>query len=332
MKIFLSFLLSLTFITISLAQNDKPYKVIATASIFADMAKNIATDRIEIETIVPIGGDPHMHEPTPRDAQLVIDADLILKNGLTFEGWLNELIDNSGTSAKSILITAGVEAISSEQYAGSSDPHAWMSAENGLIYIENIKNALIQLDPEGREEYEFNYGVYKQQLEDLDAYIRTRVNDIPEEKRVLITSHDAFQYYGRRYGIRLESVLGVSTDADVQTADIVRLSEVIKSTSVPAVFIESTVNPKLLAQLAKDNNVKVGGKLFADSIGDEDSEAPSYYDMLKYNTDTVVEALTSKVEETQAAPEEEKSRAWIYILLAVAALSVLLILPRLMKT
>jgi ABC-type Zn uptake system ZnuABC Zn-binding protein ZnuA len=332
MKLLISLLLSISFFISSFAQDEPTYKVVATASIFADMAKNIATDRIDIETIVPIGGDPHLHEPTPRDAQLVIDADLILRNGLTFEGWLNELIDNSGTDAESVLITEGIEAIESEQYAGSSDPHAWMNARNGLIYIENIKNALIELDPEGREQYEFNYGVYKQQLEDLDAYIRTRVQEIPEEKRVLITSHDAFQYYGRRYGIQLESILGVSTDAEAQTSDILRLNEVIQRTQVPAVFIESTVNPKLLAQIATDNDVRIGGELFADSIGDEESKAPSYYDMLKYNTDTIVDALTKTEEEVEAAPEEGGSKIWIYVLLAVAALSVLLFLPRLMKT
>ncbi|MEM9888323.1 MAG: metal ABC transporter substrate-binding protein [Bacteroidota bacterium] len=309
----------------------KTYKVVATASIFTDMAENIAGDQLEIESIVPIGGDPHLHEPIPRDARLVNGADLILMNGLTFEGWLPELIENSGTKAKVVLITEGIQPIASEQYQGSTDPHAWMDAANGLKYIENIKNAFIELDPAGKEQYEFNHGVYRQQLEDLDQYIEERIQEIPEEQRVLITSHDAFQYYGRKYGIRLESILGVSTDAEPQTSDISRLNEVIQSTEVPAVFIESTVNPKLLEQIAKDNNVKIGGRLFADSIGDEASEAPSYYDMLKNNTDVIVEALKVKKSEVVVKNQEE-STIWLYVLMGVALLGLLLFLPRLMKS
>ncbi|MEN0047187.1 MAG: zinc ABC transporter substrate-binding protein [Bacteroidota bacterium] len=309
----------------------EPYKVVATASIFADMAENIAGDRIEVETIVPIGGDPHLHDPVPRDAQLVIAADLILKNGLTFEGWLNELIENAGTDAKEVLITKGVQAIESEEYKGSADPHAWMDVSNGLIYIENIKNAFIELDPEGKEQYEFNYGVYKQQLEDLDHYIQDRIQEIPEGQRVLITSHDAFQYYGKKYGIRLESVLGVSTDAEAQTSDILRLNKVIQSSQVPAVFIESTVNPKLLKQIAADNKVNIGGQLFADSIGDPESDAPTYYDMMKYNTDTIVEAL--KKERVMVEENKEGSTNWFFYIGIAAVLILLLVvvLPRTMK-
>ncbi|MEM0994454.1 MAG: zinc ABC transporter substrate-binding protein [Bacteroidota bacterium] len=313
------------------AQNN--YKVVATASIFADMAENIAGDQLDIVSIVPIGGDPHLHEPIPRDARLVNQADLILMNGLTFEGWLPELIENSGTEAKKVIITDGVVPIASEQYQGSTDPHAWMDVANGLKYIENIKNAFVELDPDGKEQYEFNYGVYKQQLEDLDQYIQKRMEEIPENQRVLITSHDAFQYYGRKYGIRLESILGVSTDAEAQTSDIMRLNKVIQSTQVPAVFIESTINPKLLEQIAKDNGVRIGGKLFADSIGDEASEAPSYYDMLKYNTDVIVEALkVVKSNEDEPVTEAEGTPVWLYFVIGIALIGLLLLLPRLIKS
>lgn len=320
----------LTLLSFSLLAQEK-FKVVATASIFADMAENIAGDYIEIKTIVPIGGDPHLHEPTPRDAQLVNSADLILMNGLTFEGWLNELIENSGTKAKTALITKGVNAIESKQYKGSTDPHAWMDVNNGLIYIKNIKDALVELDPEGKEQYEFNYGVYKQQLEELDQYIKDRIGEIPIEKRVLITSHDAFQYYGRKYGILLESVLGVSTDAEVQTSDITRLSKVIRERKVPAVFIESTINPKLLKQIASDNKVSIGGQLFADSIGDKDSDAPTYYDMLKHNTDVIVDALKKEVESAEVTDNQPNNNWIFYALIGLALIGLLVFLPRLMK-
>jgi ABC-type Zn uptake system ZnuABC Zn-binding protein ZnuA len=298
------------------AQEDKK-KVVATASIFADMAQVIAGDLVEVETIVPIGGDPHIYEPTPGDAQLVYKADLVLRNGLTFEGWLNELIENSGTKAKIATITKSIKPIESLQYKNSTDPHAWMDATNGLRYIENIKNALIELDSDNQDIYEFNYGLYRQQIEDMDKYIKEAILQIPEQRRILITSHDAFRYYGLRYGIRVEAILGTSTDADAQTSDIVRLNKIIKESGIPAVFVETTVNPKLLQQIATDNNIGIGGKLFSDSIGDKDSPAPTYLDMLKYNTATIVAALTKEVDKTELANESRGSNPWLYIVLGV---------------
>ena len=262
---------------------------------------------LEIKTIVPIGGDPHTYQPAPSDAKLVSSADLILKNGLTFEGWLNELIENSGTRGEVVLITEGVDAITSEKYHNSADPHAWMDVSKGLKYIENIKDALVQLDPDNKEVYEFNYGVYRKQLEDLDLYIQTEIQKIPEQHRILITSHDAFQYYGKKYGIQLESVLGISTESEAQTSDIIRLNRVIRENKVPAIFIESTINPKLLEQLAKDNHVKIGGQLYADSIGEKDSPASSYLDMLKYNTDVIVKALNVEMMEEKIEEVAESS-------------------------
>ena len=303
-----TFLFSLVLFFNALSAQTKP-KIVATASMIADMAKNIAGDKFEIDCIVPIGGDPHLHEPTPRDAMLVSNAQLILMNGLTFEGWLSELIENSGTKAKSILVTEGIEAVESLTYENSADPHAWMDASNGMIYIENIKNAFAELDPENAAFYEKNYQNYKSKLEVLDLFIMKQIQSIPKEKRILITSHDAFQYYGRRYGIQLEAILGTSTDADVQTSDIMRINQVIRKNKVPAVFVESTINPKLLQQLAKDNNIEIGGELYADSIGDEDSPAPSYYKMLEYNTLTIVKALIGeKVGETEKKEIDEEKK------------------------
>ena len=303
--LFTAFLLSIP----AFAQEKKT--VVATASMMADMAKNIAGGMVDVKCIVPIGGDPHLHEPTPRDAQLVNGADLIIKNGLTFEGWLNELIENSGTKAKVVRVTEGFQPIESEQYKNSADPHAWMDASLGLTYIKNIKDALVELAPDNAAIFEFNYGVYKKQLEDLDQYIKAAIQKIPANKRVLITSHDAFQYYGRAYNIRLEAILGTSTDAEVQTSDIIRLNKVIKENKVPAVFIESTVNPKLLKQLAEDNDIKIGGQLYADSIGDEESPAPTYIDMLKHNTDVIVAALTrTKDNEKEEVPTEIGGSSW----------------------
>ncbi|MEO1712267.1 MAG: zinc ABC transporter substrate-binding protein [Bacteroidota bacterium] len=281
--------------------------VLGTASIFSDMAKVIGGDLIEVRSIVPIGGDPHTYQPTPSDVQLVSRADLILQNGLTFEGWLNKLIENSGTQATRTLITEGVTPIASAVYENSADPHAWMDPKNGLIYIENIKNALVTLIPEEAEVFEFNYQLYAQQIQDLDIKIDSMIQGIDPAKRVLITSHDAFQYFGRRYGLELQSILGISTESEAKTSDVIRLGKVIRERQVPAVFIETTVNPKLLKQIAEDNNVRIGGALFSDSIGDEDSEAPTYLDMLAYNARTITAGLTSTPETPSEGIEEEAS-------------------------
>jgi ABC-type Zn uptake system ZnuABC Zn-binding protein ZnuA len=292
------------------------YRVVATASIFADMAEQISGGTVEVLSVVPLGGDPHTYDPTPGDMQLLRSADLILRNGLTFEGWLDRLIQNSGSTARIITITEGIEPIRSERYNNATDPHAWMDVLHGLRYIENIKNALVQLDPDNQQQYEFNYGVYRQQLEDLHTEIQVLIDSIPEKQRILITSHDAFQYFGQRYGIRLEAVLGTSTDADVQTSDIARLTRILQKEQVPAIFIESTINPRLLQQLARDNKVRIGGELYSDSLGPRGSPASTYYDMLRHNARTISRALRS----TEAAEDVSKQGNGLWLWLGLGAL------------
>ena len=308
------------------AQSSSRLSVVATASMISDMAKNIAGDLLDVKTVVPIGGDPHIYEPTPGDAKMIASADLILKNGLTFEGWLNELIEFSGTKARVVTVTERVDPIQSLIYENATDPHAWMDVSKGLIYIENIRDALMQLDPGNATVYKQNYRLYRQKLEELDRYIMKRIQEIPAEKRILITSHDAFQYYGKRYGIQLESVLGTSTDADVQTADMIRLNKVIKQSGVPALFIESTINPKILEQLAKDNHISIGGKLYADSIGDKNSPAPSYYDMLKHNTDVIVTALSAPIAYEDHRAQDSGNTLYLYAFLGVLLVIFLIVL------
>ena len=272
--------------------------VVASASIFADMTAVIGGDLIEVRSIVPIGGDPHIYEPTPGDVQLVSRADLVLINGLTFEGWMNELIDNSGTRAETVTITAGISTIASEEYVNSSDPHAWMTAKNGMTYVRNIRAALQRLDPDNADVYAFNAGIYLQQLADVDQAIFRAIDSIPAAQRILITSHDAFRYYGRYYGIRVEAALGTSTDAQVQTDDVNRLTRIIRESGVPAIFVESTINPKLIRQLATDNGVIIGGELLADSLAEPDEPGGTYLGMLTTNTATIVRALRGRATDT----------------------------------
>lgn len=319
-------ILAMLFAFSAIAQQ-KPL-VVCTASMFADMTQQIGGDYFEVATLVPIGGDPHIHEPTPRDARIVARADLILKNGLTFEGWINELIENAGSKATIITITDGIKPIESQTYKGATDPHAWMDATLGLTYIKNVHSALVQLSPDLRDELDLNYAAYREKLEETDRYIREKVKSIPEANRILITSHDAFQYFGRQYGIQLESVMGVSTDADIQTSDIIRLNKVIQTTPVPAVFIESTINPKVLEQLAHDNGIVVGGKLYADSLGDEDSPAPTYIEMLRHNINVIAGGLSKERQPVAAENENDLSFYFIFggIFLALILLGVFFML------
>lgn len=311
---FITLLLLLS--AVLLQSQDKP-KVVATASMIWDMAKHIGGDYLDIQCIVPIGGDPHIYEPTPGDVKKVSAAQLVLKNGLTFEGWLNELIDNSGTKAKTVTVTNGITPIQSAVYQNAKDPHAWMSVKNAYTYIENIKNAFIDLMPQHRKAFEENHAAYLQELQNLDVYIFEKIKTIPKEKRILITSHDAFQYYGQYYGIRLEAILGVSTDAQAQTSDVTRINKIIRENQVPAVFIESTINPKLIEQLARDNKIRIGGKLFADSIGDKDSKASTYVDMMKHNTDTIVEALIQENDIPENQDNSTPGTYWLFGLIAI---------------
>ena len=314
-------LLFILFIGASTLRAEKPL-VVATASIFADMASQIGDTLIEVETIVPIGGDPHTYDPRPSDLILLNKASLILKNGLSFEKWMDKLIENSGTKASVVRITQGIASIQSDTYDNSPDPHAWMDAENGLIYAENIFKTLLELLPEQKDQLEQSYLEYKDQIEKTEVYIKEQISSIPENQRILITSHDAFKYYGRKYGLQLESILGTSTDAEAQTKDVERIIQIIRASKVPAVFIETTVNPKMLKQIATDNGIAVGGSLFSDSIGDKDSEAPTYLDMLRYNTQTITTALTKSIDDTVNIDPENSgsSLAKIFVLIGAAML------------
>ena len=325
-------LLVFCFAVQSHAQDQRPL-VLSTVSMINDMAMNIGGDNFRYASICPIGSDPHLYDPVPGDARKCVEASLIFLNGLTFEGWLQKLIENSGTTATSKLVTEGIVPIQSLKYENASDPHAWMTAANGLIYAQNIRDAMIELMPDQADEFTENYDAYKMELEELDRYISRRISSIPEEKRILITSHDAFQYFGRRYGIRLEAILGTSTDADVQTSDISRLTRVIQSTAVPAVFIESTINPRLIGQIAADNGIVVGGKLFADSLGETDGPAGTYLKMLRHNADVIYDGLMLKRGDgTSSSSGDAGDFSWLWaILLAPVALAAAIFIYRVVK-
>ena len=328
---FICLLLCATFIPIQAADDDRKI-VVSSASMIWDMVNNIAGDKVESQLIVPIGSDPHLYDPSPTDAQKVSKADLIFMNGLTFEGWINQLIESSGTKAPTITVTNGLTPISSSEYQDAFDPHAWMDVNKAQTYIKNIYEGLVRILPEEKATFESNYKAYSKKLKELDEYITQQINRVPEEHRILITSHDAFSYYGQRYGLRIEGVMGTSTEAEAQTSDLRRVMSIINTSGVPAIFVESTVNPKLMNQIASDNKVKIGGSLYADSIGKKGSDGDSYYNMMKSNTDVITKALLGSGVAQLNAPSEGSGNFLMYgIIGAIMLISLLFLIFRMNK-
>ncbi len=312
----LSTILLLLVLYTGLRAESQKIRIVATTTFLADMVKNIAGDHAEVVSLMPIGGDPHIYEPIPEDADKISKANIIFKNGLTLEGWLDEMIRFSGTKGIIITVSDGIKPITNEAHAGASDPHAWMSIPNAIIYIENIKNTLVSADPKHTDSYESNYKRYKNILVDLDKEIRENVSKIPPENRVIITSHDAFRYFGNEYGFSVESVLGTSTDSDVRIEDIKHLTHILDTKNIPTIFVESTINPKLMQQIASDRGIKIGGKLFADSLGDLESGADTYVGMIRHNMGVITKGLTAVLNNTQ---EDEKDYLFISLILGIFA-------------
>ena len=299
-------------------------RVVTSTSFLADITGEIAGDRATVESILPIGTDPHIYDPVPEDARTIAEADLIVINGLTLEGWINEMIDNAGNDAIKVVATDGIEAIESSDHEGAKDPHAWMNPLNVIIYAENIRDGLIAADPSSAPYFEKRYQEYADQLLAIDQYIRRKVAQIPDSIRILATSHDAFRYYGLHYGIEVKSILGTSTEAEPTIEAYRALVDKLSSLGIPAVFVESTINPELLERLADDLGIVVGGELFADSLGDEESGADTYLKMIRQNTDIMVAGLLG------LARRSSSSESWfIFVIIAIFLVSFIFVAWRL---
>lgn len=310
MKSIFSILLSVM-VFCGLVAQDKP-TVVTTTTILYDMITIIGGDEVNAVSLVAVGGDPHTYEPTPADARTVTNADLIIMNGLQLEGWLTEFIENSGSQAKVVVASEGITPLGSDAYSNSPDPHVWGDPTLGVQLAANVTQALNELMPEKAETFGGRFVEYEIELLKLDKEIQEQVLTIPAEKRVVVTNHDAFQYFGKRYGLKLAALKGISTEADIQTSDMTDLAKVIKSTGTKAIFVESAINPQMMEQIAADNGVRVGGKLYADSLGPRDGEAGTYVGMLRSNMKTIVNALTMEEPETTQTEATEGGSSWLY--------------------
>ena len=240
----ISYMGILIFIFISVHIFARPVKIVTSTSIFADMIKNVGQSLVEVQTIVPTGNDPHAYEPTPSDVKLISGADLVMINGLNLELWIHRVIKNIRFPNKRVIIlTEGIKPLSSQDYTNSKDPHAWMTIQNGLVYIRNIYQ---QLDPYIEEKdkkiLKINYLNYKRKLEATENFILQKISLIPPAKRKLVTAHDAFQYFGKAYNIDLYPLQGVSPESEILIQDFQNIIKTIKKHQITAIFIESTIN------------------------------------------------------------------------------------------
>ena len=288
----------LTLITYSAAA--APLNVVATFSILADMTQRVGGDRVQVHPLVGQDADAHVYQPTPADAKKIAQATLVVANGFGFEGWIDRLIKSSGYRGKVVLASQGIKTLShphekgnQHDHNGDIDPHGWQDLANALRYVDNITQALSEVDPAGREAYQANATKYKQELSALDAELRASFNAIPAERRKVVTSHDAFAYFSRAYGISFISPVGVNTETEPSAADVGRIIKQIKREHIPAVFMESISDPRLLERIRQESGAKIGGTLYSDTLSKPDGPASTYLSMMRYNTKTITAALSN---------------------------------------
>lgn len=269
-------------------------QAVATINIIGDIARQIAGDEIVVRSLLPLGADPHIYEPTPGDLATIGRADVILVNGLTLEGWIEKLIAGANALEKATTVSKYVQPIRNAAIHQATDPHAWMSPHNGILYAQAITEAFTRLLPDKKAVFEQRFEGYRARLEQLDTWIAAQIHQIPPENRYLITTHDAFHYYALRYGLSVQTLQGTSTDAEITVASMNALATELSKSPVPAVFVESTINPKALTQIAADYGLIVGEKLYADSMGEPGSGADSYIGMLTENTNRIVRSLSAQ--------------------------------------
>ncbi len=296
----LSVALALGLSTAAQAAQDQPVQVVATISILADMVHQIGGSNVEVKSLVGPGGDAHVYQPTPADAQTIANAQVVVENGLGLEGWIDRLIQASGTKAQIVIASTGVKPQTmvdeDEKDADGkpktiTDPHAWQDLGNGVLYAQAIGDALAKADPLHADSYHARATAYAVKIKDLDAQVRDQIKSVPPAKRKIITTHDAFGYFGRAYGVMFLAPEGISTDSEPTAAAMGKLADQIKHEHIKALFLENMTDPRLLQTLAKESHAVIGGTVYSDSLSPADGPAATYLDMFRHNVPAFVEAM-----------------------------------------
>ncbi|MBO8142046.1 MAG: zinc ABC transporter substrate-binding protein [Firmicutes bacterium] len=278
--------------TIGASPAGDPLRVVATNGVLADLAAQVGGSRVQVTSLVPAGSDPHTWEPSPRDAQAIATADVIIYNGLGLEPWLPRLLQGAAQPATAVIqLAEGIEPIAGLHFDvhnhEEGNPHLWLDVTRAMHYVRRIENALIEADPQGARHYRALARAYLDELEELDRWFQEQVSQIPPERRVLVTYHDAFAYMARRYGFEVAGVLVPSPDREPAASNMVHLVQLLRERRIPAVFVEPQIDPAVAQALAREAGVRVA-VLYTDSLT---ADVPTYVAMMRANARALVEAL-----------------------------------------
>lgn len=264
-------------------------KVVATFSILADMAREVGGQAVEVSALVGPNADAHVYEPTPADVRRVARADVVVTNGLRFEGWIDRLIASSGYRGRVVVASAGIVPL---QIGGGADPHAWQSLVNGQRYAQNLRDALVAAAPQRSAEINAQAASYQARMAALDQDTRNRIAALPESRRRVITSHDAFGYFAAAYGVRFIAPRGWTTGSEPSAETVARIVRQARETQASALLVENISDPRLIERIAREANLKVGGELYSDALSAPGTAADTYIHMFEHNVRTLLDAMT----------------------------------------
>ena len=269
-------------------------RVLAAETFLADLAQNVAGDRLKVDSLLRPNIDPHEFQPTPQDAIKIAESQMLIVNGLGYETWLTKDLRNSGSQHLVVVASEGLSPTpdpSGEHPDG--DPHMWMNPLNVIHYVENIRDGLSKIDPAGKDVYAANADAYISKLKDLDQWVKNEVAQVPAEKRLLVTNHDALGYFAQAYDFKIVGAVipSVTTEASPSAQQMAALIETIKSSGAPAIFLDVGENQKLAQQIGSESGAKIVTDLYVESISTSDGSAPTYIDMIKHDVSVIVDAL-----------------------------------------
>lgn len=287
-----------------------PVKAVASFSILGDMVRAVGGQRAAVTTLVGPDGDAHVFQPTPGDARAVAESKVVFVNGLGFEGWMERLTQSAGFKGPVIVASTGIQPQKMKEEGekgpaygkdakkdagrGAIDPHAWQDLRNALTYVDNIEKGLIAADPAGTETYKANAAAYRKQLQELDAWVKSEIAGVPNAKRRVVTSHDAFGYFASAYGVEFKAPVGVSTDAEPSARGVAALIRQIKSQKITALFVENITNPKMIEQIGKETGVRPGPRIYSDALSKSGGPADTYLKMFRHNVAALKAAMLGK--------------------------------------
>ncbi|HUD53383.1 metal ABC transporter substrate-binding protein [Parvibaculum sp.] len=266
--------------------------VVASFSVLGDMVREVGGDKISLTVLVGPDGDAHTFEPSPKDAKAIAHADLVVMNGLDLEKWMEKLVSAAGYKGPTVIASKGVKPRSMiEDGVTVTDPHAWQDLANGALYAQNVAAALEKADPQDAATFQANASKLSKELADLDQWVHREINAVPPSKRKVITTHDAFGYFGAAYGVTFMAPEGFSTEAEPGARGLAKLIDQIKEEKIKALFIENMTDPRVIQTIAKETGAKMGGELYSDALSKPGGAASTYPDMFRNNVPKLVAAM-----------------------------------------